>query len=426
MNIIEKFGAMVGDAALKDPEKARRLLLTGYRLQEQRLRFFPDKEIPSSGQYAALVVMKNMIQALAKPDNAAMVSIFVPGELVTAAGLTPYSVEAISCFLAGTKCEQAFLRKTLEEGFPETMCSYHRVFLGAALTKILPKPRCMIYTNLACDGNMMTFPYLKQTCDRPGFYIDVPYEKNRESVLYVADQLRKLKSFLEDVTGRKISEEAVRQSVLNSKKAAENYRKQLELRKDHDPVTSLTYELYAIFMCHLLAGSETAVRYTKLLLEDVKKAPKGEGLHILWMHIMPFLQEPVKDVFNYSNTVHLSACDFVADGFRQMQSDDPYEAMAEKMVYCIYNGNVSQRIELAKELAKITNADGGILFAHWGCKGTIGASGLIKNSLEKAELLTMVLDGDGCNPANTSDGQVSTRLQAFLEMLEENREKKSL
>ena len=426
MNIIEKFGAMVGDAALKDPEKARRLLLTGYRLQEQRLRFFPDKEIPSSGQYAALVVMKNMIQALAKPDNAAMVSIFVPGELVTAAGLTPYSVEAISCFLAGTKCEQAFLRKTLEEGFPETMCSYHRVFLGAALTKILPKPRCMIYTNLACDGNMMTFPYLKQTCDRPGFYIDVPYEKNRESVLYVADQLRKLKSFLEDVTGRKISEEAVRQSVLNSKKAAENYRKQLELRKDHDPVTSLTYELYAIFMCHLLAGSETAVRYTKLLLEDVKKAPKGEGLHILWMHIMPFLQEPVKDVFNYSKTVHLSACDFVADGFRQMQSDDPYEAMAEKMVYCIYNGNVNQRIELAKELAKITNADGGILFAHWGCKGTIGASGLIKNSLEKAELLTMVLDGDGCNPANTSDGQVSTRLQAFLEMLEENREKKSL
>lgn len=426
MNIIEKFGAMVGDAALKDPEKARRLLLTGYRLQEQRLRFFPDKEIPSSGQYAALVVMKNMIQALAKPDNAAMGSIFVPGELVTAAGLTPYSVEAISCFLAGTKCEQAFLRKTLEEGFPETMCSYHRVFLGAALTKILPKPRCMIYTNLACDGNMMTFPYLKQTCDRPGFYIDVPYEKNRESVLYVADQLRKLKSFLEDVTGRKISEEAVRQSVLNSKKAAENYRKQLELRKDHDPVTSLTYELYAIFMCHLLAGSETAVRYTKLLLEDVKKAPKGEGLHILWMHIMPFLQEPVKDVFNYSKTVHLSACDFVADGFRQMQSDDPYEAMAEKMVYCIYNGNVSQRIELAKELAKITNADGGILFAHWGCKGTIGASGLIKNSLEKAELLTMVLDGDGCNPANTSDGQVSTRLQAFLEMLEENREKKSL
>ena len=34
----------------------------------------------------------------------------------------------------------------------------------------------------------------------------------------------------------------------------------------------------------------------------------------------------------------------------------------------------------------------------------------------------MILDGDGCNPANTSDGQVSTRLQAFMEMLEKGKE----
>ena len=98
--------------------------------------------------------------------------------------------------------------------------------------------------------------------------------------------------------------------------------------------------------------------------------------------------------------------------------------MAEKMVYCIYNGDVSQRIQMAERLAKETEADGGILFAHWGCKGTIGASSLIKNSLESAGLPTMILDGDGCNPANTSDGQVSTRLQAFVEMLEEGKEEK--
>ena len=144
MNIIDKFGNIVGNESLKNPETARRILLTGYRLQEKRLRLFPDKKLPASGQYVAQVVMKSIIQALAKPENAAMVSIFVPGELLTAAGLTPYSVEALSCFLAGTKCEQAFLRKTVEEGFPETMCSYHRVSLGAALTGLLPKPKCIV------------------------------------------------------------------------------------------------------------------------------------------------------------------------------------------------------------------------------------------------------------------------------------------
>ncbi len=401
-------------------------MLAGYHLQEKRLKFFPDKELPASGQYVARVVMKNIIEALARPENAAMVSIFVPGELLTAAGLTPYSVEALSCFMAGTKCEQAFLRKTEEEGFPETMCSYHRVFLGAALTGLLPKPKCTVYTNLACDGNMMTFPYLKENYDIPGFYIDVPYEKNQEAVEYVAGQLREMKQFLEEVTGKKISEEKVQMAVSNSKKAALNYKQQLLLRKEHDPVTSLTNELYAIFMCHLLAGSETSVKYTELLLEDVKKAPKGEGLHVLWMHIMPFLQEPVKEVFNYSKKMHISACDFVADGFQEMHALDPYEAMAEKMVHCIYNGSVDERIQMAENLANTTEADGGILFAHWGCKGTIGASSLIKSSLEQSGFPTMILDGDGCNPANTSDGQVSTRLQAFMEMLEKNKEERNL
>ena len=211
--------------------------------------------------------------------------------------------------MAGTKCEQSFLRKTEEEGFPETMCSYHRVFLGAALTGLLPKPKCMIYTNLACDGNMMTFPYLRETYGIPGFYIDVPYEKNQEAIQYVAGQLLEMKRFLEEMTGKMISEEAVQAAVSNSKKAAANYQQQLALRKTHDPSTTLTNELYAIFMCHLLSGSETAVKYTQMLLDDVKKAPRSEGLHVLWMHIMPFLQEPVKEVFNYSKDIHISACD---------------------------------------------------------------------------------------------------------------------
>ena len=101
MDIIQKFGNAVSSMSLEDPEKARRLLLTGYRLQEKRLLFFPDKKLPQSGQYVAEIVMKNIIQALSKPENSAMVSIFVPGELLTAAGLTPYSVEAMSCFIAG-------------------------------------------------------------------------------------------------------------------------------------------------------------------------------------------------------------------------------------------------------------------------------------------------------------------------------------
>lgn len=237
----------------------------------------------------------------------------------------------------------------------------------------------------------------------------------------MANQLRELKVFLEDITEKKISEEAVQKSVARSKEASANYNKQLALRKHHDPVSSLTNEVYALFMCHLLAGSPEAVKYTKLLLEDVEKAPDAQGLRVLWMHMMPYLQKPAIDVFNYSDAVHIGACDFVADGFQQMHGDDPYEALAGKMVNCIYNGSVDQRLQRDIELAELMGADGGIVFAHWGCKNIIGASGLIKNAMEDAGFPTMILDGDGCNPVNSSDGQVATRLQAYCEMLEKNK-----
>ena len=62
MDVIGKFGNRVSSQALKDPEKARRLLLAGYRLQEKKLQFLPDRGLPPSGQYVARVVMKNIIQ----------------------------------------------------------------------------------------------------------------------------------------------------------------------------------------------------------------------------------------------------------------------------------------------------------------------------------------------------------------------------
>ena len=71
MSIVDKFGAKVGEIAEKDPVKARKILLAGYRLQEKRLALFPDRKLPMSGQYVAKIVMNNIIQALAKPENAA-------------------------------------------------------------------------------------------------------------------------------------------------------------------------------------------------------------------------------------------------------------------------------------------------------------------------------------------------------------------
>ena len=62
--------------------------------------------------------------------------------------------------------------------------------------------------------------------------------------------------------------------------------------------------------------------------------------------------------------------------------------------------------------------DAVIHFCHWGCKQTLGASAMAKEAFEQAGFPTLVLDGDGCDTRNVQDGQMMTRMGAFLEQLE--------
>jgi len=421
MDIVGTFAELVGRELKEDPDRARDLLLFGYRAKAVADKVLPDRKNPRSKQAAAQSVMDVIIKALAHPEQSAMVSLFVPGEPLSAAGITPYSVEALSCYLTGTKCEKFFLNLTAEEGIPETMCSFHRIFLGAAESGLMPKPRFTIYTNLACDGNMMTFPYLKRKYVIPGFFIDVPYEKNKEAVEYVAGQLREMTVFLSDMTGKAITKEALKDAVNCSNRASLNYQRHLKYQKDHYLPGTLTGDMYGVFMSHILLGTSQAERYTELLLNDIRNRPKCSGLRIMWIHLMPFMQKSVKKLFDFSDKAYITACDLVYDGFREQKAEDPYEAMADKMVYSAFNGETQDRIDRALEMAELTDAEGVVIFTHWGCKTTIGASGLMKEAFEEADLPSIILDGDGCNPENTSDGQIATRLEAFMEMLTERR-----
>jgi benzoyl-CoA reductase/2-hydroxyglutaryl-CoA dehydratase subunit BcrC/BadD/HgdB len=91
--------------------------------------------------------------------------------------------------------------------------------------------------------------------------------------------------------------------------------------------------------------------------------------------------------------------------------------MAERLVRNSYNGPAARRANHILELCRQTHADGAVIFCHWGCKETAGAAQLIRRTLERAGFPALVLDGDGCDRANCMEGQLSTRMSAFLEML---------
>lgn len=64
--------------------------------------------------------------------------------------------------------------------------------------------------------------------------------------------------------------------------------------------------------------------------------------------------------------------------------------------------------------------DAVIHFCHWGCKQVSGGSNILKNDMKEKEIPMLILDGDGIDKRNSHDGQIKTRLEAFLEMIEED------
>ncbi len=397
MDIIDRFGKIVEDLSESDPARARAALRFGWGFQRWRFALFPEKRLLPADRYLAVFMMDAMRRPLRDPDNSVMVSIFTPCEIIQEAGLAPYNVEGFSNYISASRADGPFLREAEAEGISETLCSYH---------------------SLICDANMLTFKYLAGHYGVPSFFIDVPMGQTEENVRIVAEQLRDLRSFIEEQTGRRIDEEGIKERVRRSLRTTGMYGSFLKKQAGKYRPTDLVTPLYSAITNNILLGTEEQERYVKMLLGCVDDLEEKKGKKIYWMHTIPYWSEAVKAQMLFNERAQIIACELAQtcdDGF---DPERPYEAMARRLIYSCYNNGADRRIMKGIRHAKEAGADGVIWFDHWGCKHTLGASRLAKKRFEEAGLPLLILEGDGCDRSAGGEGQTATRLEAFLEMLE--------
>lgn len=418
-NLIELFGNHIYKTAPTNPLSARKKLCFAFSTAGLMCKYFPTKKLLPSRQFMQWAAADSAITPLKTGKNSAIVSLYLPCEILHSMGISTLFPEALACYLAAARSEQVFI-DTAEQNFvSQTMCSYHKAFIGMVETGVLPKPDFIINTTLACDANHLSFRRAAEHYNVPQYMIDVPYNYSSGAVDYVAEQIRDMVTFIEK-QGYTFDEAKLIETVDKSKQTLKNFNDILALRATRSLSDEMTSQMLSVFATHVMLGTDNALKYSNDLKTELSAVPEGKkGVRLLWVHTLPYWQDALRDLINFTDRCEIVACDMVMDAmYCNLEETDPYRFMADRLVRNTVNGNGTNRINATLELAKKLNANGIVWYCHWGCKQTAGLSNIAKSTFEANGFPTLILDGDGCNWNNVNDGQTVTRTEAFLELLE--------
>lgn len=417
---IEIFGNHIYKLTQSNPQKALKELSFVFTAAGLQCKYLPSKLLLPARQYMQWAAADSAIKPLKKGDESAIVSLYLPCEILHAMGIYQLFPEALSCYLAAAGSEKIFIETAENNGVPKTLCSYHKAFIGMAESGVLPKPKFVLNTSLACDVNHLSFRRIADYYNVPHFMIDVPSEYNKNNLRYVENQLHQMVDFIEENSDFRLDVSKLNEVVGRSKNTINNFNQMLELKRDRYLSDEMTSQMLSIFATHVMLGTKEAEKYSEDMITELSACPQEhKGVRLLWVHTLPYWQDALRNLINFTDRCEIVACDMVFDALDvDITEDNPYRFMADRLLRNTVNGSRDNRINAVLKYAEELNCDGIVWYCHWGCKQTAGSSAFAKEIFEQNGLPTLILDGDGCNSQNVNDGQTVTRMEAFLELLE--------
>lgn len=422
MDLIKFYGNYIKSLVVHDkPEAARKLIELGLSLEEQRTKFFPYKEAPESLKFLNQISIKFMLEPLRNSHNYAWVNLFAPTEILHVLDIHPMVIEAFSSFSSGINCEDAFIDYAEKAGISETLCGYHKAFIGAVLSKVLPKPKFALTSTMICDANVNTFRYVSNIYKMPCLILDIPYEYSLEAEDYVVQQLKEAVKSIEDCTNKVLDEDKLKEVLSRENSTKEYMQKYLSSLKYRHLPSTLTLQLFMLFTSHTFMGRKETLKFYRLLAEDMEKCQRKTGIRILWVHVIPYYNEPLKKYFDFNENYQFITYDIPFDNMEYMDFNHPYEALAKKMINNKLNGRYERKLEFIMDMVDKLKPDGVINFSHWGCRQSSGGVMLLKDAMKSRNIPFLSIDGDGVDKRSSQTGQIRTRLEAFFEMIDKSK-----
>ena len=358
-------------------------------------------------------------------DKMAWCGVVAPFDLLSAMGVTSCFVEFVGALLASAGMVGEFIETADHLGNSSDACSFHRSVLGAAAKSTMPVPDILVGTTNPCSGGLAVIENLARHFSRPLFILHIPQDESGGNVPYLADQIRRLASFVTEHTGLPLDRERLRRAIENTNRVHAIGSDVYELAR-HVPSPASNKDLanFGIVMA-LFLGSDGSVEVAetyrdtfKSRIAERKSGVPGEKVRLLWIQNRIQFRHPLEKMLEEQYGAAIVIDELNDFNWDQIDPDEPFEGLARRSISIPFNGTIETRVEHLKKLARQYKVHGAVNPCNWGCRQGTGARGLIEAGLKEIRVPVLNLEVDCVDDRKFTEGQVRTRLEAFLEMLE--------
>ena len=367
-----------------------------------------------------------------------------PAELLRSFGFEVYFPENHGALLGATRKAMDYIPEAVKCGYSGHICSYTTADIGSYLKKEsplqshyglqgIPTPDLIVYNTNQCREVEDWFNFFAREFKCPIAGIHPPRHLDDVSddvVALVVKQFKHIIPACEKASGQRFDEDKFRETVRLSKEATLLWQK--VLKTSAAAIAPISFFDATIHMGPIvvLRGTEIAKNYYTLLLAELEAKLKNKvgflphaKTRIFWegMPIWGKLRM-LSDTFNESNAAVVASTYCSSWVFDQFNEKDPWTSTARAYTEIFINRSEDAKMKILMQWFELYKIDGIIYHDSKTCFNNSNAKfGMPQRLKEMSGIPSLVIEGDLCDMRFFSEGQSITKIETFLEQLEDNK-----
>jgi bcr-type benzoyl-CoA reductase subunit B len=364
-----------------------------------------------------------------------------PVEPLIAMDIIPVYPENHGAMIGASKMGADLCEKAEGMGYSGDLCSYARSDISCATINGgpiggLPKPDLLVCCNNICGTVLKWYEVQARYFKVPLFIFDTPFchtEFTLEAKRYVLRQMEEYVEFLEGIMGNKMDLDRMKEVGRLSLEGQQLWQRVLNTAMNKpSPLTAFDAFFHLALIVTLRGTRQTIDYYTELLAEMEERVREGIGaianekIRLLWDNLpvwyrMKWLSNKFaeNDACLVADTYTSAWC----GSLKYIDENDFTHSAAEGYTRAYLNLGVDQMAEIVLEMINKYQVDGLVMHSNRSCKPySLGQYDIQRIVKQKLGLPSLIIEADMVDERSFSESQVESRIDAFLEMIQERKE----